>query len=249
MSHKYSCPHCLRKYKIKTYFDRHVAACQLLHKTSKERTDEIEVRSDTPSHRELYEMLIALAKRNQELEGKIDELTKWANIRKKRLHVKDWLDENYKTVPNVSDIFGNLKITDEDYNAVCEFDYIEGITMIMKRLLPLENENDLPIKAFDQKDNVLFVKKDDGWESMNQCELMMIINDIGKRIVAIFVEWQNKNKSLMSSEKFHDIYLIRLQKVMCANFTKDQVYTRIRRNMYKHLKMNLKNVVQFEFMF
>lgn len=246
---KYSCPCCMRKYVVKTYFDRHVAACQLVHKTKKERNQDIEALADTPNHRQLYEMILALSLKNKELEEKIADLEKWANIRKKRLHVKDWLDENYKDVAPFHEVIHELRITKEHFESVCEYDYVEGITMILKEYLPLENEADLPIKAFDQKENVLFVKKDDGWETMTPNELNKVIIGIAQKIMDHFVQWQENNKDKTEQDRYQDLYVDRLQKVIGSNFKKDQIFTKIRRNMYKHLKMNLKNVVQFEFMF
>ena len=246
---KYSCPCCMRKYVVKTYFDRHVAACELVHQTKKERKQDIEALADTPDHRQLYEMVLALATKNKELEEKIATLEKWANIRKKRLHVKDWLDENYKEVASFDEVVNELRITKDHFEIICEYDYVEGISMILKEYLPLENEADLPIKAFDQKDNVLFVKKKDGWETMNPDELNLVITGIAKKIMDQFVQWQEINSGRTEQDKYQDLYVDRLQKVLGSNFKKDQIFTKIRRNMYKHLKMNLKNVVQFEFMF
>ena len=142
-----------------------------------------------------------------------------------------------------------MRITKDHFEIICEYDYVEGISMILKEYLPLENEADLPIKAFDQKDNVLFVKKKDGWETMNPDELNLVITGIAKKIMDQFVQWQEINKGRTEQDKYQDLYVDRLQKVLGSNFKKDQIFTKIRRNMYKHLKMNLKNVVQFEFMF
>ena len=246
---KYSCPHCMRKYVVKTYFDRHVSACQLVHQTKKERAQDIEAHADTPDQRQLYEMVLALAAKNKELEDKISDLEKWANIRKKRLHVKDWLDENYKDVVTFNSLINELRITKDHYELICEYDYIEGITMILKQIFPLENEADLPLKAFDQKDNVLFIKQKDGWETMDPSTLNQVIAIIAKKAMNHFVQWQEDNKHKTEQDKYQDLYLDKLQKILGNNFKKDQIFTRIRRNMYKYLKMNLKNVVQFEFMF
>ena len=246
---KYSCSFCMRKYKVKTYFDRHVATCELVHKTKKERNQDMEALADTPDHRQLYEMVLALSLKNRELEEKIAGLEKWANIRKKRLHVKDWLDENYKDVASFDILIDELRVTKNHFEIVCEYDYVEGITMILKEYLPLENEADLPIKAFDQKDNVLFIKNNDGWETMSSNELNQVITGIAKKIMDHFVQWQETNKDKTEQDRYQDLYVDRLQKVIGGNFKKDQIFTKIRRNIYKHLKMNLKNVLQFEFMF
>ena len=117
---KYSCSFCMRKYVVKTYFDRHVATCELVHKTKKERNQDMEALADTPDHRQLYEMVLALSLKNKELEEKIAGLEKWANIRKKRLHVKDWLDENYKDVASFDVVIDELRITKNHFEIVCE---------------------------------------------------------------------------------------------------------------------------------
>ena len=244
-----TCPCCFRKYKMKVYFDRHVSACSLLHQTKKERDDAIETRADTPDIRKLYEMVLALSEKNQALEAKVEELTKWANIRKKRLHVKEWLDEHYQQIETFNSSIAEIQITDEQYDYVCKYDYIEGIIMIFKSLFSIDDEQSLSIKAFDQKDNTFFVKKQDGWAVLSTSELENMISTISKAVMNKFVEWQTKNKHRLHEDSYTDIYTSTLQKVIGGNFTREQSFARIRRGLYKYLKMNLKNVVQFEFMF
>ena len=84
---------------------------------------------------------------------------------------------------------------------------------------------------------------------MSPNELNQVITGIAKKIMDHFVQWQETNKDKTKQDRYQDLYVDRLQKVIGSNFKKDQIFTKIRRNIYKHLKMNLKNVVQFEFMF
>ena len=243
-----TCPCCFRKYKMKVYFDRHVSACSLLHETKKERADAIETRADTPDIRKLYEMILVLSEKNQALEAKVEELTKWANIRKKRLHVKEWLDEHYQEVRTFDSLITEIVITDEQYNYVCKYDYIEGIIMILKSVFPIDIEESLSIKAFDQKDNTFFVKKQDGWVVLSTPELENMISTISKAVMKKFVDWQTKNKHRLHEDSYTDIYTATLQRSLEVT-SPEQSFTRIRRGLYKYLKMNLKNVLQFEFMF
>lgn len=244
-----SCPCCFRQYKLRVYYDRHVSACHLLHQTKKEREDTVEMRADTPDIRKLYEMVLSLAEKNQALEAKVEELTKWANIKKKRLHVKEWLDDHYTEVKSFDSVIASANLTDEQYDFVCRYDYIEGIIMIMKDIFPIDDEASLSIKAFDQKDNTFFVKRDDGWAVLSTPELENVISSIGKSVMTKFVEWQTKNRHRLHEDSYTETYTSTLQKVIGGNYTKEQAFTRIRRGLYKHLKMNLKNVLQFEFMF
>ena len=245
----YNCQCCGRKYKRKVYYDRHVAVCQLLVKTKVERETDIELNSDTPSHRELYEMVLGLARQNRILEDKIEELTKWAALKKKRLHVSEWLDSNYQDTIHFDIFMRNQSFEDSDLDGITKFDYIEGVCMVLKRWFPTHLEAELPIKAFDQKDNTFFIKTEKGWRAMTTEELSQIIRKVGKDAMNVFVKWQEQNKHKMETEEYSTMYTTRLMKVLGSNYTDQQVLTRVRRDLFKYLKMNLKNVIQFEFAF
>ena len=241
------CPNCLKEYKIKVYYDRHVSACELLQKSTAQRNDDVEANADIPDPRKLYEMLLALAVKNKALEEKVEELSKYVAVKKKRLHVKDWLDQNYSDIQTFDSFMSKKTITDNDYKDVCKYDYLEGISMILKKMFPLESESSLPIRAFDQKDNAFFVKTDDGWNTMSTTELEGIISSIGKQLITRFVAWQEANKHRLTQDSYTEEYMETLQKMLGSNYSSESVVVKIKRNLYKHLKTNLKSVIQLEF--
>lgn len=245
----YHCKTCGRKYVRKVYLDRHEAGCSLMRKTKEERHAEIEKNSDTPSMPKMYDMLLALAKRNQELEAKVDELSKWAALKKKRLHIVEWLNEHYASVITFDRHMSACHVTPSDYDSVTKFDYVEGVSAILRRWFPVDEESSLPIKSFDQKDSTFFIKTDEGWRSLETRELSGIISDIGRRVMNHFVSWQESNKHRMTTDEYASEYTTKLQKSLGTNFTQEQIITRLRRSLYKYLKMNLKSVYQFEFTF
>jgi len=245
----FNCPNCNRVYKRKIFYDRHISACELLQKSKQDRTDDIERCSDTPSLRSLYEMMISLATRNEALERKVDELTKCVSIKKKQMNVVDWLDNIYKNVPTYSKYIEENTVSPEDMELLWKYDYIEGIIHILRNWFPIENENNLPIRAFDQKDNTFFINTESGWKVMNTSQLENLIGRIGKEIMNHFVIWQDKNKHRMERDDYAVEYTTKLKKVIGGKFTKEQCNNKIRRNFYKYLKSNLKNVIQYEFSF
>lgn len=245
---KYVCPCCLTQYKMKMYYDRHVSACELLHQSNKERRDNREKHSEIPDVSTLYDMILALARKNKELEAKVNELSQLAIIKKKRLHVNEWLNEHYSDIVGLNEYMKQNPISQEHYELVCRHDYIEGIGMILKQLFPLENESILPIKAFVQKENAFFIKKKDGWSILQNAELdSMIIRNLEKQLMGKFVEWQEKNKHRMMNERYSEEYTNILQKVLGNNFNSGNIKIQIRKLLYTHLKLNLKNIIQFEF--
>ena len=65
---KFACQHCGREYSRKYYFTRHEAACGILTKTSKERALDEEELNDTPTVRQLYDIILALVEKNGKME-------------------------------------------------------------------------------------------------------------------------------------------------------------------------------------
>ena len=244
----HQCAFCLREYKIKVYFDRHVAACELLRKSTSDRNDDVEKNADIPDVRKLYEMVLVLAQKNKALEEKVEELSKYVAIKKKKLHVKEWLDQNYSIIQTFDSFMLTKNLTRDDYKTVCKYDYIEGITMILKTMFPIDSESTLPIRAFDQKDNTFFVKNDDGWNTMSTTELEGLIASIGKQLMTMFVSWQEANKHRLTQDSYIEEYMDILQKMLGSSFSNEVILSKVKRNLYKHLKTNLKSVIQFEFM-
>jgi len=64
-----------------------------------------------------------------------------------------------------------------------------------------------------------------------------------------FVDWQNANKHRIADESYQKTYTDNIQKVLGGNYSKRNPNMIIKRNLYKYLKMNLKNVMQYEFSF
>lgn len=246
---RYRCKHCNKCYTRKVYFNRHVAACELISKTPKERRGDDEAACDVPSVAKMYDMILALSARNKVLEERVEELTKWAAIRKKRLHVVQWLNDNYKETTCFSDYIAEFVIDVSHFNLVIKYDYCDGIFCILKKMFPVDEEERLPIMAFDQKDNTLFIKKVDGWHQFTIEEYQLFVGGIAKKIMGHFVDWQNANKHRISDENYQKTYTANIQKVLGGNYSSRNPNIIIRRNLYKYLKMNLKNVMQYEFSF
>jgi len=244
---KYVCPCCSTPYKIKLYYERHVSACELLHKSNKERRDLDEKHCEIPDVSTLYDMILTLARKNKELEEKIDELSHLSLIKKKQIHVNTWLNEHHSQVALFTDFMKQNPISHEDYERICTHDYMNGLTSIIKNMFPDKHNPNLPLKAFDQKENTLFIKKEKGWCLIQNTDLEGMIRHIEKQLMSKFVEWQDKNKHRMMDDRYSQEYTDILQKVLGNNFNNATLITTVRKLLYKQLKINLKNIIQFEF--
>ena len=104
-------------------------------------------------------MILALSNRNRILEDKVEELIK--RQLSERNYVVQWLNDNYQETCSFNDYITEFEIDDSHFQLVTKYDYVDVFTVFLKNV-SVDEESKLPIMAFDQKDNTLFIKKEDG---------------------------------------------------------------------------------------
>jgi hypothetical protein len=266
----YRCKYCNRTYKLKPNYDKHYLLCNTLNisicktsisktsisKTSISKTSKENNADYVPSLRDMFTLILELTAKNSQLEQKVEELSKWAESKKKKLNVLDWLNEKYTKNIKYTDWLAGINITRKHLEAVFNSDMVTGCYEILQNLLSLHNTNQdineqtMPIKAFDQKENILFIYNDDNkWEMLSQPMFANLMNILSKNILTEFLKWQTENKSKMCQDEFSYRYARNVQKIMGGNLTQEQIHMRVKKELYNYLKMNLRNVVEYEFSF
>lgn len=248
MSVNYSCKYCNRNYKLKPNYDKHYLLCDTLNKSicSKNKSDN---NDHIPSLRDMFTLILELTAKNSKLEQKVEELSKWAESKKKKLNVIDWLNEKYTKNIKYSEWLAEISISRNHLEAVFKSDMVTGCYEILESLLSLHKEN-APIKAFDQKENILFIYNNDNkWEILSPTMFVNLMNILSKNILTEFIKWQTENKDKMFQDEFSNMYARNVQKIMGGNLTQEQIHMRVKKEIYNHLKMNLRNIVEYEFSF
>jgi hypothetical protein len=153
-------------------------------------------------------------------------------------------------------------------------DYIHGCIEIIKDLLSSTDLNKLPLKSFNQKENTLFIAtldrsncKEEGnhnynndndnykessdikWEIMSDKMFIEFISKISKQLLTEFIKWQKENTDKIYEDEFSNKYAINFQKILGGNNTQEYNNLRIKKELYKYLKTNLKNIIEYEFSF
>ena len=250
----YKCKFCDRGYKSKNYYNRHILVCEIISKPSSEREQEDEESTDTPTLRKMYELLLEMTFKYSKLERKYNELHKSIESKRKKLNIIEWLNHNYTNAIKFSDWCDNLKLERKHLEFIFETNYMPGIINIFEEFLPISKESELFVKSFDQKVNTLFIFVDEEkkWKVMNDEEFGKMVSVISKQIMSEFVKWQDENSNIHKTKRddnFDIEYAKNIQKVIGAKYTKQQLYTKIRHSLYIYLKMNLKNIIEYEFSF
>jgi hypothetical protein len=248
-----TCLHCHREYQRKVYFDRHVITCQFLSKSNKERQLEFEELADTPSTRDLYKIVMELAAKCNQLETQLKEVTKWATIKKQKLNILDWLNEHSVNEQRVNEVGGcasfkdllnAITITQDDLNVLFDTDYTGGVMHVLKR--HLNNSEVSPLCAFTSKVNVFYVFTEKEWVLCNNEYYNKLMHLLDKQFMGAFIQWQNENKHKGSSDDFALLYSKNMKKVMGGAFTREQLYSRIKKELYTHIQCDPPNILEYE---
>jgi hypothetical protein len=241
----FCCAYCQRNYQRKTYFDRHVIACQFLSKSKKERVLEREELADTPSVRELYAIILELAAKCKDLETKMTAINKWAHITKQKLNITDWLNTTQPSARDYNDWFKMLVVKPADLQVLFEADYAQGVVSFLK---PHLKEEERPMRAFTAKENTFYIySSTKKWHLCEPETFTKLMHLLDNQFMREFISWQNGNKNrMLTDDSFSDLYAKNMKKIMGGSYTREQLYSRIKKELYMHLRGDPPNIVEYE---
>lgn len=240
------CPYCTKEYSRKSSLNKHVLLCDFLDKSKQEKKIEEEEINNLPSYKELVTIVQELALKNNRLEEKLSQMEKWIETKKKRINVIQWLNQH--TVPSITYTTWCQQIKVTSQNLTHLFDNTISDTAIK---VIQENLHDiLPIYAFDQKTNVFYIFVDGVWTEMSNINLSNLLIKIQKRLLEEIDIWRISNQSqLMINDKMSDTYNKTIMKLMNINSVQDGTVGKIKTGMYQMIKVDIKNMIEYEFEF
>jgi hypothetical protein len=279
----YICCNCSKKYKSKTNYDKHRIICNLMSKTSKERRIENEDIDNTPTVRELYSIILNLINKCEMMERKIEKLTNIYNKENKKINVIEWLNSDKSITENETNIDGILTkpifsewvetvtITEIDMEYVFKNNFMDGLKHIIKKLLRETEDSNIsfPIKAFEQKEGLLYVydnsnnQKDNNcqnsivddniiekkWSIMSKEKINLLFSKISKGLIKQLIIWKDKNINKCSDDSFAKIYSNNVKKIIGGNLSIEDQQFKFRKYLYNIIKINIKNITEYEYEF
>ena len=250
----YCCDLCKKSYTRKASLDKHKLLCDFKSKSKLEHKVEEEELGDTPTYEQLVKIVQELAFKYVKMEEKMEQMQQWVNQKKQKIKVIDWLNENvvatigFKEWTTTIAVAPHIALSLIDYNAfqifqnVLEYNLSKGTDFIN------------PIKCFSNKTNVFYIceKTPDGkgiWTQMETEELLLVLKKVQSKLLSELSKWKLENKEKMETddklaEQFNKA-LIKLLNITIA--AHDINVSRIRNNLYTHLKTDIRSLIEYEF--
>ena len=209
---------------------------------------DFEERDNTPSKREMWQIILHQTSELKKLKKEIDKLKQRDYYHIKKISVIDYLNTNYKPKINYEDWVKNINITQDDLNFIFEYGSIKGIVLILKNFslkgteadLDLDSKN-IPIISTNHTLGKLYIYSNDCWNVMNDEQFKILLQSINKKIFNEFEKWRVECEKNMNKEKYSELYTLYVNKIVSGKYSNQQIQTRIKNGMYNFLRINLDN--------
>jgi hypothetical protein len=249
LTEPYSCPHCLRKYKLSANLKKHVGICQFLQQTRQQQDETEEHTEKTPTLPELFHIVQYLSLRIDKLEKENAQLKKHQS---KNMNILEWL-KSQKTQPTMAlgewvteyvlpEVKANMAL-------LYERDIYVSVTTLFEKVMA-NTSIQHPFRAFDKKKLVFYVyrKAPEGealtWEKLDEADFIKFVKQIQARYMIEFTQgWYAENEALiLDNEAIYDTYIRYYEKM-----SKEDNFAKFRAVIYGATKTTVKNVVEYEF--
>lgn len=248
------CEYCNKQYTRKSSFKRHVVLCEVLHQSKRVQQCQEEEETDIPSTKQLYSIIQELAMKCSRMEEKMDIMQKWVDQKKKKINVIEWLMTNRECDIIFTDWVKKIYVDEGDITSLMEKSFVETAINTLKNNIKKSEDESLPIACFAEKTNKLYIYDKCGdtfqWMKLTSDGFASIVRQIHSKYLKQMCEWRDANRSLMDgSDKVGDVYNKAMLKVMGFDFSKENNLSKIRAPLYTWLKVEIKEIFEYEFSF
>lgn len=208
-SGKLECKYCSRAFQFRDLYERHFYWCEFLWQGKRERLREAESYEQIPNATDQFHMMQTMLVKIAKLEKEIAHLRNTSLVRK-RVAILQFLEKSpqYRPLISFQQWIREIPVTFEDLESVFAGDLVEGMKHSITRLLSSTNATCLPICAFQQKKDTLYIYSrvtnvetgeiTNKWMILSPDEWDRCMNRFAHRFLQEFIKWQHVN-----SEKIH----------------------------------------------
>jgi hypothetical protein len=245
----FGCIYCGKNYKTKINLQKHQVLCETLVRAKKNKNLNMEEEFATPTPKQMYKIILDLSIKCNHLEEKVEQMQKW-NItqKRKKINILDWLNENQIPSQSLESWIQSIQIQEKEIEMILHHSFIEVLGEIGNRIF--QTEIAVPLFAFTQKQNVLYVFHEKEWKEWKKPEIIHTFNQLHFHYVKTFIEWKRKNEDkINASDSLCELINKANIKLMGIHFKEDSMYHKGKTLFYNKLKKELTSIVEYEYQF
>ena len=236
------CNYCDRQYKNSMPFTRHIAVCKFIQYSSKERTLTTEYMDKNPSIEDVYKLVVNLCVENSKLKQRIEILERNHYISKKKT-IDDYLCMIPKDMIYYSQWIHQLVVDDENLKVLFSSNIIECIKSMLETSFLITNTEKIPLRAFTQRPNTIYIFENDIWKPIQHCEFSNFISILSHRILKKYLEWKKSNQEIIdSNDQLQELNIQYMQKANGGGKSVEQRSNEIKKWIFLKIQKSLKNI-------
>jgi transcription elongation factor Elf1 len=253
MSTSRTCVYCGKEYKSKTNLDKHYVLCEITHRKDKKRTEREEIEDELPSRKQMYKIILDLTVKYNELQEKVDIMSKYVDVKKKKINIIEWLNTSMAPEEIFDKSFAQrIGIIEADVECIINKGntFYDALQLLFDRTIYISSLQ--PMFALSQKANCIYIRTESGWEELSREKLIYFLNIVHFNFVKSLSAWNKKNmetKSTTENELLADVYSHATIKLMGVDFKKESILNKIKTSIYENIKKDMKSLIQHEFEF
>lgn len=223
----YVCHICNKKYQREKCFRSHVSICEFKSRTKKERDEEINSYDDIPSKKDLFIQIVFLTKELEKVKSELEIVKRTQGVRKNKVSIISWLNDNYKPEITLRDIVRNIVVTKEDFYKLQHHKTKTVYVEIIKKYLVENIDKRLPLCSFPQSVDCVYVYTDNidstlmhkpsehgsesrmMWTNISEIFIQSIISSIEEKMLKRFNEWETEmEEKIYENEEISEQYSV-----------------------------------------
>ena len=246
------CIYCGKSYKTRLNLEKHLILCEITHKSNKPHHNDCDMDDsldDYISSKKLYQIVIKLSLKCNRLEDRVAELSKYVTKKIKKIDIIEYLNNKSNSNPSSTTLlFENIteiiKVEQSDVEFLFYNSFLETVNLVLSRSIYKDNEShDLPIAAFKEKKNTLYVysknnninnNQNPTWSIVTRENFIRFLNIIQFKISKAFSEWRKNNSQILNDDDNRSIlYDKTFSKLMEPDFKIEKTFVKFYNNIYK----------------
>ena len=236
--HKFICPSCNIKSRTKISFDRHISLCKILSISTKDNNQEIDT---LPDIRDIFKIVVTLCEENDKLTKRISNLERNNFINKKKT-IKEYLSL-LKSDITFQEWIKTIIISAEDYEYLLEHNLTKCIKYILDKKLTDSSEDTLPLKAFQQRNNEIYLFENNTWEILQTEHLKQLVTILTQRISRKYIDWRTENSELIASNStMQELDMTHMAKTLGYGQSIESRISEIRKYIFLKLKQDFRSI-------
>lgn len=233
------CPYCNTEKRSKVCYDRHILVCEFISVSAKERRQQSDYSERVLSQQEITQLVIHLCEENSKLKKEVEKLKKSSTTATKR-NIEDYLLQLPVPTITYQGWISQLVITDSIYQSLLETNLTEGI----KRLFESNINPDIPVKAFQQRQNNIYIYNDGKWRCIVSEEFENLIAILSHRFLKKYMEWKTIHREKIETcIELRELDMNYMRKVNGLDKTPKNPSSDIKKWLFTKLKVDMKQFV------